>query len=401
MVAVRARGLPSMKMRLGITASRVGGHHPLKGCPECIQEDMTKHGHAYWHLRHQFPSAMACTRHARTLFIAWDPVSPVHRRHWLQPVGGLPWQRIDVPMLGERQLEQLLRLAEFSKRFADCCAGAFDPHRLARCYQAGLRGQGLATARGSLRLKLLIDETKRRYKGIEDIPGFEALRAVTPDWPGLVGAITRRSPRHAHPLKHLLVIALIFETWAEFVRGYESSESDGIGDAPALLPSCPPIGADALRELVTVEGLSVSAAARKLGISITSAVQIAKLHSIPFSPRPKRLKGQLLRHAQRLLQRGTPVKQIARDIGLSVTALNRFRAVDPALNQAWATSTYVHRRDLARKAFLFAVRKCDQASMKAVRRVPGNNYMWLYRHDRAWLGSQIPSLWSNFHDRSN
>lgn len=36
--------LPSIKVRLGITASRVGGHHPLKGCDACVIEDTNRIG---------------------------------------------------------------------------------------------------------------------------------------------------------------------------------------------------------------------------------------------------------------------------------------------------------------------------------------------------------------------
>lgn len=391
--AVRTRGLPSIKMRLGITASRVGGHHPLKGCPKCIENDIAKFGHAYWHMAHQFPSVMACTQHRLPLFIAWDPVTPVHRRGWLLPVGGLPWQRIDIPMQGEHQLGQLVRLAEFSTQLAACCPGAFDPTRLARCYQMGLRGRGLATASGSLRLKSLIDETRRRYKGIEDIQGFEALQAVTPDWPGLVGAITRKSPRHAHPLKHLLVIALIFETWSEFIDAYETAGNDeSIVDTGPSIP-CKRSSAAELRVLVMREGLSVTAAAKKLGMSTTTATQIAKREAIPFRPRPKCLRGPLVRLARTHLQRGAAVKQVSETIGISVASLNRLLATDTMLNQAWQTSAFLVHRNQSRTAFLAVVERCGEASLKAVRKMPGNSYMWLYRHDRDWLRSQIPSLW--------
>jgi len=49
---LRAGAIPHLKMLLGITASRVGGHHPLKGCTLCIADDETFHGWAYWHVEH-------------------------------------------------------------------------------------------------------------------------------------------------------------------------------------------------------------------------------------------------------------------------------------------------------------------------------------------------------------
>ena len=339
--AVCNRSLPSIKMRLGITASRVGGHHPLKGCTDCIEEDIAELGYAYWQVSHQFPSTMVCPRHAHALFIAWDPVTPVHRRDWLLPVGGAPWQRIDIPLRDGHQLAQLIRLADFSTHLSACCPGAFEQRRLAQCYQAGLRGQGMATASGSLRLKSVLDETRCRYRGIEDIPGFEALRATTPDWPGLVGAITRKSPRHAHPLKHLLMMALIFETWGEFTDVYEAGKSNEFTDAETPTPQKRPSLTDQLRKLVTLNGMSVSQAAKRLGISTTTATQIAKRGAISFKPRPKSLKGQLLRRAKEHLRRGVPVKGVSKATGISVVSLNRILAADIELSQAWQTSAFV------------------------------------------------------------
>lgn len=388
---VTAASLPSIKMRLGITASRVGGHHPLKGCYECVRQDAEADGFAYWHIEHQYPSAMACARHLRPLFIAWDPVTPVHRRGWLLPLGGLPWERIEVPVHDDRQLHQLIRLAEFSARWAASEPSAFDTQRLAACYQRGLRDRGLATVGGSLRIKTLIGEVRQRYRGIEDIAGFEALNAITPDWAGLVGSVARRVPRHAHPLKHLLMIALMYDTWEDFERSYATEDHE-----PAVQPELvlrTPNLADGLSSLVRNAGLSISAAARRLKISPTTAAQIARREGISFTQRRKVLKGQRLQQVVKLLRKGLPTRRVAQRCGLSVVSVNRVVAADSELKQVWQTAALLTRRQMARKAFLSAAKHCHAGTVKELRRIPGSNYMWLYRHDRAWLRDAIPSLW--------
>lgn len=394
--AVRGRGLPSIKMRLGITASRVGGHHPLKGCASCVDQDLAEFGYPYWHLAHQFPSAMACTRHARTLFIAWDPVTPVHRRDWLMPLGGLEWQKIEIPVHGDRQLSQLLRLSEFSIQLANSQPGSFDPRLLSKCYQRALRCHGFATANGSLRLRSLIDETRHRYRGIEDIPGFEALRAVTPDWPGLLGTVARKSPRSAHPLKHLLLVALLFETWNDFIEAYGRATNDDVVDGAIPEEERHTFFIDEFKNLVIGRGLSISAAAVQLKISTVTATQMARREGIPFRSKPKRIKGKLLQRILGLLRRGTATRAVCEATGVSVPAINRLLAADWDLKQCWSTSAMLKRRDDTRLAFQAAVNKCHDPSVKAIRRIPGNGYMWLYRHDREWLSAKIPSLWNRF-----
>lgn len=388
---VTAGSLPSIKMRLGITASRVGGHHPFKACPTCVREDLDTTGFAYWHVDHQYPSAMACTRHARPLFIAWDPVTPVHRRGWLLPTGGLPWERIEVPVRDGEQLHQLIRLAEFSARWAASEPSRFDPQRLAECYQRGLRDRGWATTRGSLRIKSLIREVRERYRGIEDITGFEALNSITPDWAGLIGTVARRSPGRAHPLKHLLMIALVYDTWDEFERSY-ATEQPQAADRPELVLEAPDLTGE-LAALVSEAGLSVSAAARRLGVSRTTATQIARRAGLPFTPRRKLVKGQRLRQVERLLRKGLPTRYVAETCGLSVVSVNRLVAADSELKQVWQTAALLVRRRSARKAFLGAAKRCREATVRELRTIPGSNYMWLYRHDRVWLREAIPSLW--------
>lgn len=387
--------LPSIKMRLGITASRVGGHHPLKGCDACVVEDSNRVGFAYWHVEHQFPSVMVCTRHVRPLFIAWDPVTPVHRRGWLLPVGGLGWERVEVSVRDDRQLDQLRRLAEFSTKFGSCAPATFDVTQLAKCYQRGLRDHGFVTAMGSLRLKTLVDEMRSRYRGLEEIIGFEALKSVTPDWPGLVGSVARTAPRRVHPLKHLLMIALVFDTWRHFLISYEEVGSHGeetVEPGEELSPADP---TEDLVRLVKQDGMSISAAARKLGITTTTATQAARRAGIQFTPRRKVLKGSRLQQIRRLLRRGWPSKRVSEATGTSVVSINRLLAADPDLRQAWQTSAFLARRKIARKAFLAVVQHNPEATVKELRRVRDGDYTWLYRHDREWLRSAIPALWSN------
>lgn len=386
--------LPSIKMRLGITASQVGGHHPLKGCDACIVEDTNRIGFAYWHIEHQVPSTMVCTRHRRPLFIAWDPVTPVHRRRWLLPVGGLGWERIEVPVRDDAHLRQLCRLAEFSAKFASCAPATFDVVQLARCYQKGLRDHGFVTAMGSLRLKALVKEMRARYLGLEDLAGFEALKSVTTDWPGLIGSAARTAPRRVHPLKHLLMIALVFDTWRDFLVSYEEVGSREMETPPSAAARDT---ADPAADLVWLVGggLSISAAARELGITATTATQIARRAGIRFTQRRKVLKGPRLQQIERLLRRGWPSKRVSEATGTSVVSINRLLAVDPDLKQARQTTAFLARRKISRNALLEAIRRHPGATIKELRRTRYADYTWLYRHDREWLRATIPSLWNS------
>lgn len=41
--------------------------HPLRLCPECVNDDQAVHGRAYWHVQHQLPATAVCLVHAAPL----------------------------------------------------------------------------------------------------------------------------------------------------------------------------------------------------------------------------------------------------------------------------------------------------------------------------------------------
>lgn len=384
--------IPDLKMKLGIPASRIGGRHPLKGCPACFEEDEGSHGFAYWHVAEQLPSVMVCRKHRRPLQIAWDPVTPVHRREWLLPKRGLKRDWIEVPVTTDEQMERLLSVATLSVHFAAMEPGTLDPMVLAKTYQLALRGRGLATEKGSLRIAALVRATRSHYRGIEDVPGFEALRAITADWPGLAGALARRRPKPGHPLKHILLLSMLFDTWAEFretyseaLAGTEEPIHSPAVDSSALLR-------DAFRQNV-IDGDSIRAASAKADICTTTGVKWANQLGLAFTARTKSFTAAQKRKARRKLLAGSDVDDVATEFGVSRITINRLLGSDPNLQEAWRFARFVTTRTQVRKRFQALLATHPNLPVKALRSIPGNGYMWLYRHDRPWLLDHLPALW--------
>lgn len=386
-------------MVLGITASRIGGRHPLKGCITCFKEDEESCGVAYWHLDHQYPSVAVCRRHRCPLSLVWDTVTPVHRRGWLLPAGGLKKQWIEYPNLEPVQIDRLLRLAEFSEHFSRRSPGSLDCTVLARTYQTALRAHGLATARGSLRLAALVKATRSHYKGIETVPGFEALQAVTQDWPGLAAVLARRKPRPGHPLKHLLLITMLFDTWQDFEVAYDASRLQGpcnIGPEPRVINHV----SEDFCDLVT-EGHSIRSASRMVGISVTTGVIWANRRGLPYTPRTKSFSASMKTSARKLLRHGADVAVAAMEVGISRISISRLLSSDYELKEAWKLSRFLRTRKQARTRFIRLLQQNAMAQTKQIQGLSGSPYIWLYRNDREWLRENIPSLWRNFKLRKN
>ncbi|WP_198156828.1 TnsD family Tn7-like transposition protein [Aquincola tertiaricarbonis] len=391
--AAEGGAVSSLKFQLGIAASRVGGHHPLKGCRRCFEDQLTRHGRAYWRVSHQLPSVVCCVEHDKMLEIAWDPTTPVHRRGWILPLGGLAREWRLYPPVSEVQFQRLKRLANFSMRWAQLQPSSFVAERLALVYRAVLREQALLTPRGSLRLAEIVRLVRQHFQGFERFPELRAIRSSDASWSTLIGAATRRAPRPCHPLKHLLLISTLFSTWAEFVAAYEAEPIEEAEPAPesVYLPE-----AEAARsgfvELVGRQGLSISAAGRHVGITATTAVRWAKLLGLGYTARTKTYTQERLERARGLLRQGAPKAQVGELLGLSVGSVDRLISSEPALASEWRAARHERAREVNRKQFAKALATMPGRPLKEIRAIPGCGYAWLFRHDRQWLMESLPFL---------
>lgn len=383
----------SLKFRLGIAASRVGGHHPLKGCSRCFDEQEANVGRAYWRVQHQAPSAMYCEDHDELLELAWDPTTPVHRRGWILPRSGLHRQWRRLPVLTGQAVGSLRRLAHFSAGWSLLSPAALLPERLAATYRYGLLGCGLVTAGGSLRLVEIVRLIRHHYRGLEEFDSFRALRNGDGSWSNLVGNLSRNVPRSCHPMKHLLMIAALFPTWGEFMGVYETSAR--LAPRPAERPEHLARSEDLHRQfkrLVNNEGLSVSAAGRKVGITSTTAVRWAKVLGLTYTPRAKIHTPERLDEVRRRLIRGDTKSQISRELGLSSIAVDRVVSSEPAVAGAWREARKVADRQAYRDHFASLVAAMRGRTLREIRAVSGSGYAWLYRNDREWLLENLPFL---------
>lgn len=380
---------PQLKMQLGITASRLGGHHPLKGCRECFAADERHTGNAFWRVDHQFPSSFVCPSHGTLLATAWDPVTPVHRRRWLLPLGESAEVWVERPGVTRRQFEVLHRLQLDSCAFARLPAGRLDARKLASAYRTRLHQSGLATSRGNLKLGKLVSLVRGHFADLEYLPGMHVLASISNECPGLAAALSRRVPRQGHPFKHLLLISCLFESWNDFLQAYDSGEEIRPEEAPPAGPDRLATQRFEFKRLVKEQKLSIRAASAQLGVSTTSGVQWAKHLGLAFTARPKTLTRRAESMIQKRLGRGEAVERIAAAACVSVTTVRRVLGSNQQASQLRQECLIRKKRDTARKVFATLCSKNRGVPLSSLRSIEGNSYAWLYRNDRKWLAGQL------------
>lgn len=382
--------IPHLKMLLGITASRVGGHHPLKGCRQCMADDEAGRGWAYWHIEHQLPSVFVCIKHNRPLFMAWDPITPVHRRHWVLPRLSHLYAAYEFPVQRETAMTCLTRLATDSEQLMRLPVASLEPECLTRGYQRILQRSGLATRNGNLHIARLVSLVRERYRGLEDLPGMSFLNSMDGQWPGLAASLSRRVSRPGHPLKHLLLVGAIANSWDELLDACTPKAVVAESPEPSQVIESPCIDrVNRFKQLVTVQGKSISAASLSVGVSPTTGTQWAKKLGVTYKSRGRPLPARTSAKVRRLLAKGDSISSIASAAGVSMTTVYRIVESDHCLSEHRRAEALLTRRHCARQHFSALCRTESDQTLKAIRSVPGNSYTWLYRNDHTWLSRML------------
>ena len=389
--AVESGAAPHLKMQLGITASRVGGQHPLKACSQCIDDDERIFGWTYWHTEHQLPSSFVCEKHGRALIFSSDLVTPVHRRTWKLPqsMSADEWRTLSIP---EVAVNSLISLACNSRNLSRMRPGSLIQERLASTYRDALFQMGLSSRGGNLRVTDIHSLVQQTRPELVTVPALAQLTRGAMGWTGIFASISRRAFRPAHPLKHLVLITSLFESWMHFMEAYNSSSPATSEVASVELPPQAETPVARFERLVRSDRLSVTAASRAVGISTTTAIQWAKKMGIGFTSRAKLVTKGMEAKASEMLAMGASIQSIAASVGVSETTVNRLIGGNDNLQRVRNLTMEGMRRQAARRAFMRACKTHPNWPLTEIRRLPGNSYMWLHRHDRPWLDQKLLDL---------
>lgn len=404
LVGVTVGSVPDLKMRLGIPASGVGGYHPLRCCPECIENDKATLGWPIWHVEHQAPSALVCTQHGRPLVQTWHRASPVHQREWLIPDASPSTDRYEIKLPNSDMHEPLYQLANMSARLLGMEPGVWHQAKLSAAYRRWANDQDALTRSGSLRHSTLMAAIAPRFNQLRD-----AFRALSPmpielSLEAIIGSAIRNSPRPIHPLKHLILLIAMFgdtdaviaaldqEGLDELEKRGEVHSRDFTENATAgeQAPDKKAIFLAAVNQ-----GGSIRAAAAAAKVSTGTGVRWARQHGIDFTPRRKLMHEDVIEKIREDLKLGLNRTIVAENHGVSLSSINRLLSTDHDLRDTWSCVRHEAAREKNRASLLELIWSQPTLSASQLRQTPGSGWTWLYRHDKAWLKEVLPTLWNS------
>ena len=384
--------ISGIKMRLGIPATRLG-KHPLKACESCMVSQELSVGYSYWRTYHQYPSVWICDVHFEPL-VSYQSSRPCrHERRWIRP-HDIDLSRVRNLEPGSAIGETLLRLTRLSIAASGFPHSSFKQEKLRDTYRQALMEQGHVTRNNRLRMGPLLERVMSTYGSLLEISEFRVIEGLSNDWAGFVGDATRASSRQLHPMKHLMLINVLFSSWDRFFACYSS---DSVGHQAPIVKRKPDadLRQEVFAELVTSDGLSITAAGRQVGVSATTAVRWAKLRGLAYTPRAKRITEDVLDNCRRQLIRGDSKQNVAERNGISIVSVTRLLSSEPSLREQWRDAIHVSRLTEYRLEFESLLKRNPGVPLRLLRKLPDNRYMWLYRHDRDWLTNTLSrSGWS-------
>lgn len=352
----------SLKFQLGLLTGRFGAQHPLRACPECMTEDITMIGSAYWHLDHQYPGVLICSRHGELLR------ESIYKRIWR---GRFAWclptfhELTRCEDLGLSCRALLQHIANACLRLADIGFNArFDATWIRQMYAVEIASNhGEIDRRGSIPTSA-IQSFARFTKPLQAVRPFNALPADEQHAEAYLRYLLLPPRSLGHPLRHLTAISWLFESFDQFLEAYSSVRSSGHPDEPQHSKPTPPV-----------------------------AIQPAASEPSKKNPlKPKFLKPPIRRKALQLLARGLGKNSVCQRIGITISTVNKLLRAEPAVRDAWQEASKKRACAHHRSQWCQCARKHPGYSPQQLRKLIPSIYAWIYRNDRAWLAEQTTHL---------
>lgn len=382
--AMRGPSIGGLKFRLGLLTSGIRAHHPLKGCLDCIEDDLRSYASAYWHRSHQLPGAAVCLKHKTWLCASNRKASGVGRFEWLLPHAShlIPISKGPVPV-------PALKLAQAAIALSSAAPGQTSaPDHTRQCYRQALREKGLMVGAEPYRLR-------HKEAGAEFAEFRRALTVAISGGPppsineaaAEVARLIYKPRSGTHPLKHLLLITWLFPSFEEFSAQCRTDRRVPVGQ-PQRPDECAEPARGAQKRVFFAllgSGLAVSTASGRVGVDAATGMAWAAAQGIATPRRPKILKPEVHARMVKALMGGAGKDDAASIGGVSVSTVTKVLRTEVGLRQAWRSAQFNTARDHHRSCWLNALDANPQSGVKVARLLEAASYAWLYRNDRTWL----------------
>ena len=258
--------------------------------------------------------------------------------------------------------------------------------------------KGWVTANGSLRTSEIAPNYLAWCQALRGPLELGSLPRSEQDSASQIGRLLRPWRTGTHPLRVVVAIGWLFDSLDSFIEAYDAFPVSGIA-IPQEIRSSEVMGAATTTTGIPMKGklvdlvragMSATAAANTVGVTVGTAMGWAAQSGIAVAKRPKSLNSGIQKSLRRTLLGGVDKKAAAVDHCISVQAVTRFLRTEPGLHKAWQDAVFHKKLATARCSWTASMATHGHLGTKWLRAEDPSIYAWLYRNDRAWLQMNLP-----------
>lgn len=382
----------SIHMAIGAMASSVPAPRFLHYCPDCLRDDSETFGETYWHRSHQVAGVRICHRHEIWLHESETPAAAPPNKHVFQ----LPPSReaSGRPLGEENPLPVDLTIA---RAVAWLLAHPDTPCRgldaLRKIYLRQLHCMDLASYEGRVDQREFLARFARYFGNLFLRQCHCAIDAAGQDnW---LSALVRKPRKASHPLRHiLLTIFLGLDLEDLFFQHPAPDRPFGQGPWPCLNAAAEHFRQPVIPHCVITRQCETGA---PVGNFYCSCGFNYSRSGPDRHPDDQFKRGRIIAVGPvweaalvRLRdQQGFSLRATARTLAVDVNTVTRYLA-RLAAGPPEEVRQEEDQRKIRRECWLALRAQHPQTGRKGLRSLAKADYVWLYRHDRDWLLTNLP-----------
>lgn len=401
--AIKFDGGSEIYTKIGIIAGSICNKEGIYYCPCCAREELEDYGEAYIHREHQLQGVFLCPRHGSKLKRYPFAKNDCSRIEYLKFNSRLlDLENLDASK--DKNYDKLLKLSKAAYFLLKEDLTGICKEKVAEAYKNLLFERGLTTSSGRIKQRELYEEFTSFY-GLQFLELMQSTIEYEDDFNWLTVA-TRNEKRTVHPIRQLLLINFLQSDISEFFKTINNKYNPfGKGPWPCLNRAAEHYRQKVVKNLCITDDYKTRV---PVGTFTCSCGFVYSRKGPDKEERDKYKFGRIKsfdytwenKLKALLSSRKYGVREISREMGCDAkTAIKYAQKLGllASLDTQYKGEVKVKSKELCtavddiyKAAVINFIRDNKNYTRKQVRSSLKKEYIWLYRHDKAWLMTNLP-----------
>lgn len=381
------------RSKLGLNQNDFTFSKVLKLCPECCDLQYQTKRFTWWQVGHQLPTSFVCHEHDCALDFLIVPHTRGYARSFYTPSSKLELLHLSQYFDAKYYWKQLRSISDWGNVIWRGDGLQIPDGVLRWCCLYQAQTKGWFGPDGRIMIHELRNTFVEHYGEMLKIFGKEYLHDLTDVNGAFYKQLIRKPSGRQYPIKHILLINFLFDSFEEFLGIYHDVTNDLLQGGDELCGAIVSKKNSMVARIKLTAGQPLEQIASLLGMSALSVSKCARKDNTETRSLPRIIGTEKEAIIIEKLRQGMECKDVAIAAGVLVSYIWNYLAKSPSLKKEWMESYRTRQVDLHREQFLTVLKNHPGATLNAIRRIPKNGFNWLYANDREWLRNILPAMW--------